>query len=1001
MTPERWQQIDQLFEAALEVEPGDRTGLLEQKCAGDEELRREVEALLAAHEQSSSFIEEPPSTAAAELLGNDPGESLIGQQIGRYKVLSLLGAGGMGEVYSASDSKLGRKVALKVLPARFTQDTDRVRRFERESRAASALNHPNILTIHEVEQVDGRPCLVTEFIEGVTLRQSIASTRMELSEKLDIATQVASALAAAHEAGIVHRDIKPENLMLRRDRIVKVLDFGIAKLTEQIKEGVDVERLAEIRASALTDIGAVLGTATYMSPEQAQGQKVDARTDIWSLGVVLYEMVAGRVPFEGKDVHRQIIAIQDEEPTPLSRFEGGVPERLEEIVRKALAKDPEERYQTAQDLLTELRHLKRKLDFDSEMDRPTAPEAGGARTAVETTEDAAARTGDVQAARSTSSAEYLVDKIRGHNLGVMLVAAVLVITAAAIGVGLYKYLAGNRSQTQPAAPFQRVEVTRLTTNGKSFNAAISPDGKYVAYVVRTPGSPPRPSLWIRQVATGSDVPIIPPSEFWYSNLMFSRDGNFIYYIKWGKDGVLYQMPVLGGMARKLRDVPPGVFGWDLALSPDGKQIAFARNNSGEESALMVANALDDGGEQKLVTRQRPDLIRVPMWSPDGKKIACAVGRLEEGAARESIVEVRVTDGAEALITPPSWKWVYQGAWLPDGSGLIMPVSDADNMYGQYQLRFISYPSGEVRRITNDLSDHNGVSLTADSTALVTVQTDSTSSVWVVPNGEASRAKQVLFGPNSYFGYSWTPDGKIVYETEASGNQDLWIMDQDGSHQKQLTVDTSLDYDPSVTPDGRYIVFTSTRTGHPNIWRMDIDGGNPKQLTKGVRDFVPQCSPDGEWVVYSAGDPVRMTLWRVRIDGGDPVQLTDYVAQWPSVSPDGKMVAAWYLDEQAKTMKLAVIPFAGGRPVKILDIAPTVETWGRVRWTVDGKALTYVDSRDDIGNIWSQPVAGGPPKQLTDFKSDLIGQFEWSRDGKQLVCDRNVFNRDVVLIRDFR
>src|SRR6266545_1688012 len=278
MTPERWQQIDQLFEAALELEPGHRTALLEQKCGGDEELRREVESLLAAHKQSASFIEEPPSAAAAELLGNDPSESLVGQQIGRYKVLELLGAGGMGEVYLAEDTRLGRKVALKLLPARFAQEKDRLRRFEREARAASSLNHPNILTIFEIEQVDGRSFIVTEFIDGMTLREQMKRTRMEMNEKVDIAIQAASALSAAHEAGIVHRDVKPENIMLRRDGYVKVLDFGIAKLLA----GSAAQFAAELR---VTREDTMVGTVAYMSPEQLRGATVDGRSDLWSLGV--------------------------------------------------------------------------------------------------------------------------------------------------------------------------------------------------------------------------------------------------------------------------------------------------------------------------------------------------------------------------------------------------------------------------------------------------------------------------------------------------------------------------------------------------------------------------------------------------------------------------------------------------------------------------------------------------------------------------------------------
>jgi serine/threonine protein kinase/predicted negative regulator of RcsB-dependent stress response len=368
---ERWQQVERLYHAALERGAEGRAVFLAEASAGDEELRREVESLLAYEAEAETFIESPALEVAAQLMAEGQGATAVaaGQTIKHYRVISPLGAGGMGEVYLASDTRLGRKVALKFLPALFTQDKRHLRRFEQEARAVAALSHPNVCTIHEVvETGEGRHCIVMEHVEGVTLRERIAEGRMKIGEALDAAVQAGSALAAAHAAGVVHRDIKPENIMLRRDGYVKVLDFGLAKLTEKNSEPLDSK--GETRALELkTSPGMVLGTVAYMSPEQARGLPVDARTDVWSLGVVLYEMMTGQKPFDGATPTDVIISIAEREPAPLTSCAPEAPIRLERIVKKALAKNREERYQTAEDLLFDLKALRRALEIGAEVER--------------------------------------------------------------------------------------------------------------------------------------------------------------------------------------------------------------------------------------------------------------------------------------------------------------------------------------------------------------------------------------------------------------------------------------------------------------------------------------------------------------------------------------------------------------------------------------------------------------------------------------------------------
>jgi serine/threonine-protein kinase len=368
MTPERWKKLDALFHEALELEGEARAAHLAKACGDDEQLRAEAERLLAAHERESSFIDSP-ILAEAAALKNDGDESPVGRSIGHYKIVSLLGRGGMGEVYLAEDSRLERKVALKVLPAAFTQDRDRVRRFEREAKAASALNHPNILTIHEIGEVDGAHYIVSEFVEGETLRALIERGRFGISEAMTIAEQVAGALSVAHSAGIIHRDIKPENVMVRPDGLVKVLDFGLAKLTERPTAPAEVDSQAETMARLSTEPGAVMGTASYMSPEQARGQKVDHRSDIFSLGVMLYEMLAGQRPFAGANVAETIAAILRDEPQPLSQHSPDCPAPLEGIVTRCLAKTPEQRYRAASELSAELKAARAAIEEGSQPTR--------------------------------------------------------------------------------------------------------------------------------------------------------------------------------------------------------------------------------------------------------------------------------------------------------------------------------------------------------------------------------------------------------------------------------------------------------------------------------------------------------------------------------------------------------------------------------------------------------------------------------------------------------
>ncbi len=926
-----------------------------------------------------------------------------GIKLGRYEIRSQLGAGGMGEVYLALDTKLDRKVALKILPSDVAADRNRMLRFVQEAKAAAALNHPNIGHIYEIGEADELNFIAMELVDGETLRRHLNGLQNEMNRIVEVAIQIADALTAAHEAGIAHRDIKPENIMLRsRDGYVKVLDFGLAKLAEPTATAIDPE--AATRAQIVTDPGVVLGTVQYMSPEQARGLEVDARTDIFSFGVVLYEMLAGCGPFQGETKADVLASILGKEPPPLARYSRETPEMLEWIVTKALRKSRAERYQTARELLTDLRSLKQRLDFAAEQERSVPPSTRSEATDVSGSRRSPTGTVEYTETETESqvhpvtSAEYLVSEVKRHKRGAFLVLTVLALVIAGVALGL-KYFGRRQAKTLSEEAFSKIRLARLTTTGKAGTGAISPDGKYVVHVMGDPG---QQSIWLRHIDTGSDKEIAPSIGTNYCCPSFTHDGSYVYYQRSSTNApnVLYQVPVLGGASRTIaEDIDSKV-----TLSPNGKQLAFIRGYPAEGiAALIVANA-DGSGERRILNHPIVDFFPVgntmfPAWSPDGEIIVIGVPAVDGAGSFRQMLAVRANDGAKTPISSQRWSTLGQFAWLNDGSGLIFTATDAPG--SPQQIWYMSYPDGKTRRITNDLNDYRGISLSADSRALVTVQIDLTASIWIVPSAEAQRAAQIT--SNKYDGLEGVAiasDGRVVYTSRAGGNLSLWITNPDRTGQKQLTTDPHNHLAPAITPDGRYVVFGSDRAGSQNIWRIGTDGSNPKQLTRGEADLYPQCSPDSQWVVYTANNGGKQTLWKVPIDGGDPIQMTNFISARAVISPDGKQLACAYLDEQGTSPRwaAAIIPFEGGQPLKTFDV-PRQRQRMILRWSLTGQELTYIVNRAGISNIWSQPVDGSPAKQLTDFKSNQIFSFDWSRDGKLLGLARGAASSDVVLIID--
>src|SRR5436190_870803 len=982
MKPDRWEKLDGLFHAVLALEPAGRAGYLDEVCVGDEVLRGEVEVLLAASEKAGSFIEKPAMEVAARLAAQDPREApttmMVGKTIGHYRIIALLGAGGMGEVFLAQDTRLGRKVALKILPASLTNSADRLRRFEQEARTASALNHPNIVTIHEVGMEGSNHFIAQEFIDGITLRDHAAGQRLAVSEALDVALQIASALSAAHAKGIVHRDIKPENVMLDRGsqglganrNQVKVLDFGIAKINELSKTEPHVE--ATTRILLKTDQGLTIGTAPYMSPEQARGESVDGRSDIWSLGVVLHEMLSGKQPFAG-DTAQDVIAAILRDPVPTLSPE--VPESLKWIVKKALRKDPEERYQTAKELFSDLRD---SLLIEDPNRKPKAEHV----------------LHDAESDLLQSSKQQPPPgRTRVKSYRPALFIGFLVLVALVIGIVALKYLRSNKSASR--FDFDAAKLTRLTSNGKAAYAAISPDGKYVVHVTEDAG---KQSLWLRHVATSSDQEIVTATEDGLSQLTFSPDGNYIYYtrIHTGQPFELHQITVLGGADRKLiSDIDS-----NITFSPDGKRIAFLRGDPVRREASLIVALADGSDEQKLATKKITELIPVgpsefgPAWSPDGEVIVVSVNIPVPGDRNVVLMAIRVKDKTETQISPQRWLRVGQICWLGDGNGLLLSANDGSSGLNR-QIWQVSYPGGDARKVTNDLADYRGLSVTADSSALVTVHSDRRSNIWLATNEGAGEASQITSNKSDgWLGMDWTPDGRIVYASQSSGNSEIWIVNADGSGVGQLTSSTFVNGLPSASLDGRYIAFSSYRSGKTNVWRIDIDGRNLKQLTSGNSDFSPKFAFDSQSVIFTSNESEYTVVAKVPVVGGDIVPLTNYPARVLAVAPRDGLIAINDL-EDLLIRRVAAIPPSGGRPTIWFD--PKVPIGMNARWTTDGRALSYVVTQRGVSNVWNLPVDGSAPQKVTDFKSDRIFYFAWSLDGKSLALSRGTLTNDVVLI----
>ncbi|HEY5883444.1 MAG TPA: protein kinase [Pyrinomonadaceae bacterium] len=931
-----------------------------------------------------------------------------GRQIGRYQIRSQIGVGGMGEVYLADDTQLDRRVALKVLPPDLALKRERMARFVREAKSAAALNHPNIAHIYEIGEQDGLHFIAMEFVEGKTLREKIHQDKADIRKLLKYLQQVASGLAKAHAAGIVHRDLKPDNIMIAKDGYAKILDFGLAKLMEPA--GLASETASDVATVEYEQHslpGKLLGTIGYMSPEQAQGKvdEIDHRSDIFSFGCMLYEAITLQRPFHGESKVQSLYRIVYEPAPAIRDLNPNAPIDLQRIVRRCLAKDPDERYQSIQDVAIELKELRRELEGDTNIDVTIPPTYMGSeighgssmRSSVTPTVGDHTAASNQFEARPTSSTSIIIGEIKQHKRGVVLALIGTVVIASALLVAWWKF-----AGTAPAEPFNSMRIARLTTGGKVGNASIkgyasiSPDGKFVVFRTTELG---KDSLWVKQVPTGTVVKIVPDLPGKVGGTTFSRDGSLIFFSMFENDprGTLYQVPVLGGTPHR---VMAGVTS-AVTFSPDGKQIAFVRTEP-EESKLMVANS-DGTGERTIATRKLPEHFPPsggPSWSPDGKTIACGA-EIFRGNVLATVVEVPAVGGAEKTITRHNWVSVSRVLWLNDGSGLII-AAVPELISAGTQLWHVSYPGGDVRRITNDLNAYGTTSLglTADSKTLVTVQADRAMQVWVTTSSEKpAEPKQITYGKYDGDTLAWTGDMKLLYTAPSGEQLDVWNIDPATTASRQITNDAYIEKLGCVSSDGRYAVFSSNRSGNFNLWKLNFSAGDQQQLTQGNEvDSHVSCSPDGQWVLFRSFREGKSTFWKIALAGGEPQQLFNKSSSSAAISPDGKLVAIRFVDDRTNSNQIAVLPFEGGDPITTLPVSINYRDVG-LGWTADSRSIVYADARDDADNIWSMPFQGGPARQLTRFTSGLIFAFQVSADGKHIAISRGTQTDDVILIRD--
>ncbi len=865
MTPDRWEQINRLYYAALEVETKERARFLEESCPGDSGLRAEVETLLAMHEKAGEFLARPALEEVARQIPEEP-PSLVGRQLGPYQILGLLGSGGMGEVYRARDNRLNRTVAIKVIPKHLSERKDLRQRFEREARAIAGLNHPNICAVYDIGSHEGVDFLVMEHLEGERLSERLKKGPLPFKQLLQVAMEITSALEQAHRRGVVHRDLKPGNIMLTEGG-AKLLDFGLAKQTGgagalRALSLPNARQNARSTMESLTEEGMILGTVEYMAPEQVEGKEADARSDIFALGTVIYEMATGRRAFEGKSQASLMAAILTSQPVPMTRLQPQTPPALEHVVQRCLAKNPDQRWQSAHDLANELKQI------------------------------------------AEGQPRLRMPKRWRAVLGAGVLAGV-----AAIAVGVW-WLTQERPQLQPV-------VLPLTTfPGEEVHPSFSPDGNQVAFAWNGPKQD-NFDIYVKQIGTESMLHLTsdPGHELYPA---WSPDGRSIAFLRdlsGGKFGV-FLIPAIGGPARKLCETR---FADRLAWSPDGKWLAFTDLVSASPSreACLYALSVETGERHKLTSG--PTFIAgfEPAFSPDGRNL---VFRRQTNWGHAELYLMALRPDLNPAGEPKQITFQGGGAagpvWTPDGREIVCIIYSKNSS----ELWRISLSGSRTPRRLDFAGDHvEQVALSRQGNRLAYVRDLEDSNIWRLdlhgPGGKATHPTNLISSTWNELVPQYSPDGRrIAFISGRSGHHEVWVCESDGSNPLKLTSMQGQETgSPHWSPDGKRIVFDSSTIGNFEVYVIDADGGAPTNLTRHpADDALASFSHDGRLIYFVSDRSGRYEIWKMSAEGGEAIQITRNGAFIPAESPDGRYL---YYKKEGSLWRL---PSGGGEEERIVE-----------------------------------------------------------------------------------
>jgi len=957
MTPDRWEKVGEIFSSASEMDTVEREAYVLRACGEDLSLLSEVWSLLDAGDNAGQFISKPivgrfVPDFADHIKAFTPGDS-----VGHYKIEKAIGSGGMGEVYLATDTNLGRKVALKTLPPSFASDPSFLRRFRNEAQAAANINHPNVATVYSVEDIDGLKFITMEYVEGRTLDRLTPEGGLEIKTFLAWLEPIAHALHAAHKRGIIHRDIKPGNIMISADGTPKILDFGLAQFERSLAG------IGSI-ANHITAPGQIIGTPSYMSPEQAEGSGVDIRSDIFSFGTVMYEALTGKRPFRGSSQGLIVKAVIHADPDPLAGQRSDVPSALTKMVERCLEKSPGKRFQSMREIRSILKEARTASDAGVSMD---------------------------------SFARRFYREATSPSKLWWAATAILVIVLA---VGAWYIF----SRQETALPFnlESLSLRKLSQSNNVALSVISPDGRSVAYVTYEDDG--GRALWLRRVSDVTALKIVPSQQVHYWDIVFSNDHEYVYFItapRFGTHGTLYRVPSLGGQSPRRITEKVNHLG---NLSPDGKRLLLVRYGDPApdtsvnvtDSKLISTNAEDGSDEQVLLTLQGESILRKIRFSTDGRFIyyikrelkgieSWSVGRFEVGTGREQEI-IRKKERIDAIDV------------LTEGKGLLVNAVDSNS--NRRQLFHLNATSGEMTRITNDLNSYIGVSVDHEGRNIVAVQRTDESRIWVGNANDFRSMAPITREPLAHVVADWTPDGRIVFDVLENDRVSVWIADADGKNALQLTPTDSDNGSPRVSGDGRYIVFTSKRAGFNQIWRMNVDGGNQILLANvpGITQ-TPQFAADGKTVVFRWYNEGSSPMGQVSVEGG-PVSGLDYLPNaftyyW-AMSPDGKYVAYTRGGESSDPMQVIVRPVDSMTPRAVLNIRPT---WF-FKWTPDSQSIFYQESQQGDGlekKVFQIDPDLGVPRQMLTTEPDDIVDLSFSRDKTKVAAVRLRVLTDAVLL----